>query len=238
MLAITEWQKCGLGLVWDATRKMLEVDVLLEELALSAQSLPLGSHERRMVLARLVQTIQNSGRLVHPLKGRFKGFYDEVYLEALQRLFLHLCERIEDFDPSRGTVLEWANFLLSRRFFISASREYLPVMPDGIDPKSIVRLSINDLDQDQRFSHYNQGNTIKGQEVRELLSSDPKGLFCKTHIVNRPEANFQRIALQRLDGFSWQEISAQLGVSVPTLSSFYQRALDKLGPILREYLAP
>ena len=79
---------------------------------------------------------------------------------------------------------------------------------------------------------------MKGQEVRELLISDPKGVFCKTHVVNRPEANFQRIALQRLDGFSWQEISGQLGVSIPTLSSFYQRALDKLGPILREYLTP
>ena len=222
----------------NATKKMLEVDVVLEDLALSAQSFPIGSHERRMVLAQLIQTIQLSERLVQPLKGRFKGFYDEVYLEALQRLFLYLCEHIEDFDPSRGTVLDWANFLLSRRFFVAASREYLPVMPAGVDPKSVVRLSIDDLEQHPRFNSHNQGKTMKGQEVRELLINDPKGVFGKTHIVNHPEANFQRIALQRLDGFSWQEISGQLGVSIPTLSSFYQRALDKLGPILREYLAP
>ena len=223
---------------WDMTREMLEIDVLLQELALSAQSLPIGSRERRMVLAKLVQTIQTSGRLGHPLKGRFKGFYNEIYLEALQRLFLHLCERIEDFDPKKGTVLDWANFLLSRRFMIAASREYLPVMPDGVDPKSVVRLSVSDLDHYPQFSHHNQSNAMQGQEVRELLISDPTGVFCQTHVANRPEANFQRIALQRLDGFSWQEISEQLGVSIPTLSSFYQRALDKLGPMLREYLTP
>ena len=222
----------------NSTKEMLEVDVFLEDLALSAQSFSMGSHERRMVLAQLIQTIQASGRLVQPLKGRFKGFYDEVYLDALQRLFLYLCEHIEDFDPSRGTVLEWANFLLSRRFFVAASREYLPVMPTGVDPKSIVRLSIDDLEQHPRLNSHGQGRTMKGQEVRDLLMNDPKGVFGKTHVVNHPEANFQRIALQRLDGFSWQEISMQLDVSIPTLSSFYQRALDKLGPILREYLAP
>ncbi|MEM9215885.1 MAG: sigma-70 family RNA polymerase sigma factor [Cyanobacteria bacterium P01_F01_bin.150] len=217
---------------------MLEVDELLEKLVLSAQSLPIGSHRRRIILTQLIRTLQESGRLAHPYKGRFKGFYDEVYLEALQRLFLHLCERIEDFDSNKGTVLEWVNFLLSRRFFIAASREYLPVMPDGVDPKSVVRLSINDLDQFQQFKHHSQGNTMKGQEVRELLNSDPTGVFSKTHIVNHPEASFQRIALQRLDGFSWHEISGQLDVSIPTLSSFYQRALDKLGPMLRDYLTP
>ncbi|NEP76340.1 MAG: hypothetical protein F6K29_33290 [Okeania sp. SIO2G5] len=111
-------------------------------------------------------------------------------------------------------------------------------MPTGVDPKSIVRLSIDDLEQHPRLHSHGQGRTMKGQEVRDLLINDPEGFFGETHVVNHPEANFQRIALQRLDGFSWQEISMQLGVSIPTLSSFYQRALEKLGPILREYLAP
>lgn len=218
--------------------EMIEIDERLENLALSAQSLPMGSQGRRMALAELIRVLQASGRLVRPLQGRFQGFYEDVYLEALQRLFLHLCERIEDFNPQRGTVLDWANFLLSKRFFIAASREYLPVVPGGIDPKSIVRLSVDDLDHYHPSGRYTQAATMKGREVRELLVSDPRGVFCKTHVLNRPDANFQWIALQRLDGFSWQEISKELDVSIPTLSSFYQRALNTLGPVLREYLNP
>lgn len=226
---------------WDTTREMLEADEFLderlEELALLAQSLPVGSVEWQKALAQLVKAIQNSGRLVRPRKGQFKGFYDDIYLDAQQRLFLHICERIEDFDPKRGTVMEWVNFLFGRRFFVAASHEYFPVMPTGLDPRSVVRLSIYEVEQYQPLTPHLQDTVMNGQVVREFLSSDPQGVFCKTHVVGCPGANFQRIAIQRLDGFSWQEISDQLGVPIPTLSSFYQRALEKLGPMLREYLA-
>ena len=216
----------------------LDVAVFLEKCALAAQRFPKGSDERRVMLARLLAVLESSGRLSRPRLGQFKGFYDDIYTEALQRLFLHICEHIDQFDPTRGSVLSWANFLLRHRFFVEASRDYYPTVPRGVDPKSIARLSVDDLDRHQLTDEGPWRVAVMCRDIRDFLVSDPQGMFRETHVQNRPDANFRRIALQRLDGFSWQEISTELEVSIPTLSSFYQRALDKLGPMLREYLSP
>ncbi|MEM8810556.1 MAG: sigma-70 family RNA polymerase sigma factor, partial [Cyanobacteria bacterium P01_G01_bin.38] len=63
------------------------------------------------------------------------------------------------------------------------------------------------------------------------------GVFRRTHILQKPEANFQYIALRFLGGYSWKEISADLDVKVVTLSSFYQRCLVKFAPVLKEYVS-
>ncbi|NET51115.1 MAG: sigma-70 family RNA polymerase sigma factor [Merismopedia sp. SIO2A8] len=163
--------------------------------------------------------------------------YEDIYLDALQRLFLHICEHIEEFDPDRGSVLAWANFLLHRRFFIDASREYTRAVPSGTNPVSVTRLSLDALSYYQPTNDDRQGSIAIYQEMRDLLTDDPQGVFRQAHIMNRPDATFQRIALRRLDGFSWHEISMELRVPVPTLSSFYQRTLNQLGSVLRGYLS-
>ncbi|MBP0012253.1 MAG: hypothetical protein J7545_07015 [Roseofilum sp. SBFL] len=47
----------------------------------------------------------------------------------------------------------------------------------------------------------------------------------KIHVKGHPRANLRILILRRLYGQSWQEISAFLRVSVPTLSSFYRRKM-------------
>jgi hypothetical protein len=54
--------------------------------------------------------------------------YEEIYAEAQQRLFLHLCEKIDQYNPELE-VMQWANFLMRRRFFIEASHDLTPVIP-------------------------------------------------------------------------------------------------------------
>ena len=75
------------------------------------------------------------------------------------------------------------------------------------------------------------------EELIECIQEDQEGLFKNTYITKKPNANFQFIALQILSGYSWKEISAQLGVKIPTLSCFYQRCLIKFAPKFKEYLA-
>ncbi|MCD8485317.1 MAG: hypothetical protein LRZ84_00820 [Desertifilum sp.] len=74
------------------------------------------------------------------------------------------------------------------------------------------------------------------QEIREYLQNDPEGKFSQVHISKNPRANFRAIALRYLEGRSWQEISNELNVGVSTLSSFYQRKLEKFAEHFREYL--
>jgi len=72
-------------------------------------------------------------------------------------------------------------------------------------------------------------------KVRQYIADDPKG-YCQKHIREHPEATFQEIALRRLVGESWQQISAELGIGIPTLSNFFQRRLKALAPEIRRYI--
>ena len=72
-------------------------------------------------------------------------------------------------------------------------------------------------------------------KVRQYIADDPKK-FCQKYIREHPEATFQEIALRRLGGESWQQISAALGIGIPTLSNFFQRSLKALAPEIRRYV--
>lgn len=215
---------------------MNDVDSHLKQLALEAQRHPPKTKRRQRALAKLLSAIQRSGKLTRPYRGQFYGFYEDIYAEAQQRLFCHICERIDEYDSQRE-VLQWANFLLQKRFFINASRDVMPTLPKGIDRKQITRLTIDDLDRNSPRELNAKNSPSLSQEVRQFIEEDPEGIFQKTHISDRPVANFQAIALKILSGYSWKEISAELNVKISTLSSFYQRCLTKFAPKFKEYLS-
>ncbi len=208
------------------------LDDRLKQLALSAQQYPAKSRERQRALAKLLSAIQSSKKLARPQAGQFQGFYQEIYAEALQRLFAHICDRIDDYTPDRGEVLQWINFLLSRRFFTEASREVMPTVYKGMDPKTTKFVTVEDLDRNIS----DEMNPQLSQELEQVINEDPEGLFQNTCVSGYPQATFQVLATRRLAGFSWQDISAELGVAIPTLSGFYQRSLVKFTPKLKEYL--
>lgn len=212
------------------------LDERLKQLAQEAQQHPPKSRERQRALTKLLSALQRSGKLVRPQRGQFQGFYQDIYAEAVQRLFTHICERIDEYNLERGEVLQWANFLLSRRFFIEASREVLPTVYKGMDARTIKRLTIEDLDRNSPSDVNPQLLPSLTQELEQTLEEDPEGLFQDAHIAEHPEASFKVLALKRLTGASWQDISSELGISIPTLSSFYQRSLNRFTPKLREYL--
>jgi hypothetical protein len=213
---------------------MNEIDHHLKQLAIEAQRQPPKTKQRQRALAKLISAIQQSGMLVHPYRGYFKGFYEEIYAEALQRLFFHICERIDEYDPQRE-VLQWANFLLKRRFFIDAARTIMPT--DSSNSQQIKRLSLDDLDKNNPLEFNLQLVPSLSQEVIQCIESDPEGIFKEAHVSNKPAANFQFLAMRILAGYSWKEISAELGIKIPTLSSFYQRCLTRFAPKFKEYLS-
>jgi len=213
-----------------------EVDKQLKQLAIEAQQHPPKSELRQQALAKLLSAIQQSGKLVHPRQGQFQGFYEEIYAEALQRLFYFMCEQIDRYNPEKE-VLQWVNFLLKQRFFIEASREVLPLLPNGIRNGHFTRLTIEDLDR----NHLNEANPqltpLLSEEVIQCLEEDPEGIFQAACVADNAAANFQYLAMSRAAGYTWKEISAELGMTISTLSSFYKRSLTKFAPRIREYLS-
>jgi len=212
------------------------LDERLKHLAMEAQQHPPKSQARQRALSQLLNAISQSKRLSRPRRDQFQKFYEEVYAEAVQRLFAYVCEKIDRYSPDRGEVLQWVNFLLNQRFFIEASREVLPVVFQGIDPKQIQCITIDDLDRNNPSEVNPQLIPSLSQEVMQCLEDDPEGLFQAAYVANFPNANFQVLALRRLTGYSWQEISSELNISAQTLSSFYQRSLIKFTPKFKEYL--
>lgn len=215
---------------------MKEIDQQLKQFAIEAQRQPPKTKQRQQALAKLLSAMQQSGMLTRPYRGYFQGFYEEIYAEALQRLFCHLCERIEEYDSQRE-VLQWANFLLKKRFFIEAARTIMPTVHKSANSRSTTRLSIDDLDRNNPLEINPQLAPSLSQEVMEFIETDPDGFFKSTHVSNHPAANFQFLAMKIIAGYSWKEISAELGIKIPTLSSFYQRCLTKFAPKFKEYLS-
>lgn len=216
---------------------MTDYDQHLQQLVRQAQKHPAQSAQQRLALTNLIHTLKQSGKLTRPMAGAFPGLYNAIYDEALQRLFVHICSRIDTYDPQKGNVLQWVNFLLSRRFFIEASRDVFPTLPKGINPKDVTRLSLDELDRHNPSDLNPYLIPSAGEELRRYIEEDPDQLLRSVHVENCPIATFQWLALKRLDGFSWKELAVELDSRIPTLSSFYQRTLKKFSPKFRDYLS-
>lgn len=201
-----------------AFRQVLD-DSLLKQLALEIQPLPAQSEVRQHLLGELIQAIRLSGRMCRPHRQKFvPAFYELLYEEAVSETLLYICRHLDKYDPQRGKdkkFMTWVNFHLDK--FVIECRRKFSGLETGFFPflKEIEKMAtpedpfpLSDL-------------------VREYLEADTEALFSNTKIANRPDANFRAIALARLAGKSWEEISLELGILIPTLSSFYQRCCRK-----------
>ena len=67
------------------------LDERLKHLAMEAQQHPPKSQARQRALSQLLNAISQSKRLSRPRRDQFQKFYEEVYAEAVQRLFAYVC---------------------------------------------------------------------------------------------------------------------------------------------------
>ncbi len=202
-----------------------EINVLLQQLASTAQQYPHLAEQRQLALTKLVNTIVQSGRLYHPQRSQFSGdVYEDIYNEALQELLLYICQNIDKYNPERGSVITWVNVLLERRFFKEAVRKYF-------GHKNVTNITDADLD--------NLASPEEPQDITKILIEciklDPEDIFKKEHIRKYPQANFQALAKQRILGKSWQEIAVEYNLSISTLTSFYYRCLNRFADKIKTY---
>lgn len=204
-------------------------DEYLTRLAIEAQQHPSNSKARRLALTQLTNGLLNSGRLVYPrAPGLSPEKYRDYRAEALQNLFYYICQEIDRYDSDRAPVLRWVNVLLDRRFFrevsqgeTQRSQNFFPQPFD--DNQLTLRETQRLLDEDQPFL---------SERVRRCLEDDLDGCFRARHLKDRPTVTFQRLALRRLDGYQWREISEETGIKTSTLSDFYRRCLQSFAPIV------
>jgi hypothetical protein len=214
----------------------------LRDLALEAQRHPRGSPERQKAVGCLLGVIQQSGKLCRPrVPQHLTGSYSEIYAIARQQLFCYIFDKIDNYKAERGEVMQWVNFLLTKRF-PDAIREL--TQPGQKFPwQNVQRITADDLDEVenwlfQKSTTVSQSSSPLAADLREYLESDPDEILQGICVKNNPHATFQAIAIAIADGRSWKQISEEFNVKIPTLSSFYQRNLKKFIPQFQAYLSP
>lgn len=192
----------------------------LTNLAINAQKcLPL-TDKRKEALTKLVIEVLHSGKLWKPNKE----FNEHVYEDAVQELFLFVCQRIDNYNPERAPFIVWVNMLLFKRFTRVSRKEYVRKITSVCD----FNISVDEIALPEEAPNLEE-------MIAEYISLDPLGIFRNEYIKNFPNANFQYIDRRRRAGDKWKTISADLGIeNFSTVSNFYYRSFKKFTSIFRE----
>jgi hypothetical protein len=202
-------------------RSMKEAESQLHQLVQQACSHPPGSAERQKNLTKIIRLIKN----------RLWKESTLYYEDALQQTWVYFCHNIcegntgEPYNPRRSTVVTWLNHYLKRRlqdFYIDAQKQQAKtVPPQGITSRSgEVEETVDPVDNIEATPDV----PPMLEEVRKLVETDLGGELRRTYISGHPHVTAQVLILRRLPPeTSWKALAQELGLSVSTLSSFYQR---------------
>ncbi len=207
---------------------MDEFKAQILQLVREACQQPRDSLERKRKLNKIIYLIQKSGKLL-----RVNGVPDAE--EALQQTWIYFCQNLceattakEAYNPDKGCVTSWLNIYLNyrlkdiyRKIKETQLKTISPITGENgeeIDPIDLIPV------RDEPYP------IIK--DIQEWLTTEAKKLQ-RIHISDRPDVNCQVLIERRfILEVAWKEISRDFGVSIPTLSGFYQR---KCLPILEEF---
>lgn len=206
----------------------------LQQLAIEAQRHPPQAELRQYALRELVEAIQLSGKLF--LSAYYRTLFSPqfsqlVYDDAVNQTLTYVCEKIDNFNPQRAQFMTWVNNIVLKNNFIKCSKDFNRSQEESLPSlEALERMAA--AQEKKNFPQEEDRYTI----IRHYIEEDADRIFEKEHIKNRPDATFKSIALATLDGKSWPEISRQLGIKVPTLSSFFRRCCKKFSLTIKEDL--
>ena len=210
----------------NAFRKVLD-DTQLQGLALAAQQSESQTEERHYALRELLEAIRLSGRLCRPHSSKIPArFYNLIYEEAVNQTLLYVWQKIDKYDPQKGktgNLITWLNFRLDK-LVIESWNDFL---------SHAELFSAEDIDNLPLV----EKPPSLGELIREYIEEDAGDIFKHQHIKDCPDANFQSIALARISGESWKDISAKFGgIKVAALSNLFRRSCKKFAHKFGEYL--
>lgn len=198
--------------------QMILDNAKLKKLALAAQSAPPNSGLRSYALRELVKAIKLSQKLIRSRQhGSSPKFEKLIYEEAVTETLAYVCTKIELYDPERGNkkFMNWVNFKLEKTL-IKCRQQFSRPYPIEIS-----------CWPDLENIGYKNNQPNLSDLLYQYIEEDSEARFKSVFIQGHPQANFKNIALARLSGHTWKEISQELQLSISTLSSFFQRNCQK-----------
>ncbi|MEO1299390.1 MAG: sigma-70 family RNA polymerase sigma factor, partial [Cyanobacteria bacterium J06636_16] len=159
------------------------------------------------------------------------------YQDALQQTWIYFCQNLCEgktgraYDPEQANVVTWLNAYLKRRLqdgYISVQKQRATIA-SGFPTGSDAEERVDPVDQLPAQPDIPPLLT----DVKAWAEANPDQVLTRTHLTNQSQITCQYLILKRLPpGVPWKKLAAELGVSVGTLSSFYQR---QCLPLLREF---
>lgn len=182
-----------------------------QQLVADACRHPAGSRPRQRYLTQLIREVSPS------LWRESTPYYGDALQQTWEYFCKHLCDR---YDASRAGIATWLNNHLRWRLtdlrnsaYEEAKREYRPrptSTGEELDP--IAQIPAPEYTPPLL------------EVVRAWAEADVDGDLRATHVRGCPQANCQLLILKRLPPeTSWEDLSLELGRSISTLSTFYQR---------------
>jgi hypothetical protein len=181
-------------------------------------------YQRRRALNCLVTLMQRSGRL-----WRGGGSVELGDLaEAESRTWLYFCRNLTEYDASQSSVIHWYNTILRYRL--------LDVYRERTGYTKIFKPPILDENGELMFDH----DPAAPSECRDILGHVHQGLeenraaFEAIHMRDRPHIHCYCLIRARLpdQDIPWKELADKFGVSISSLSGFYQK---KCWPLLENF---
>ena len=181
---------------------------------------------RQQALTQIIRTIER----------QLWREYIDGYEDALQQTWLYFCRNIceattgQKYDPNRANLVTWLNNYLTRR-----------VQDLRIDKYEKIRTFTDSLKLGKDGELIDVIDTIPAapdippllKDLQTWVQADADGTLQSTYIKGHPQANCQLLILRRLPPeTSWDSLSNELGISISTLSAFYQRRCQ---PILHNF---
>ncbi len=197
------------------------LEELLRRLVEEACGQPPGSQQRQKLLTQVIRL--TSGKLWRE--------NTPFYQDALQQTWLYFCRNLcesttgQAYDSDLGSIVTWLNVYLRRRlqdFYRNQQRQQARTVSVNFS-QSRSGEDTGILDPVDNLSAEPDVPPIL-EEIRSWVETDPDGELSRTHIQGRPDVTCQVLILKRLPPeVGWKELSIEFGLSVSTLSSFYQR---------------
>jgi DNA-directed RNA polymerase specialized sigma24 family protein len=197
------------------------LDQQLRQLVEDACQHPAGSPDRQKRMTQIIRMV--SGKL----------WKENVpyYQDALQQTWVYFCQNLceaatgERYNPDRSTVTTWLNYYLRRRlqdFYHRTQKQQAQIVSPQV--RSSRSGDSNDvLDPVDSLPARPDVPPIL-DEVRAWVEADASGELRRVHIEGHPQVNCRELILRRLPPeTSWKELAEEFGLTVSTLSSFYQR---------------
>jgi RNA polymerase sigma-70 factor (ECF subfamily) len=156
-------------------------------------------------------------RALHPTVARFVARRVPVRADAedlVARTFTRMVERLDSYDPERGTPEAWV-LTMARSIVIDHQRRHAKVV--ALTPATLEARESGDA------SCYQPLESVARDQARELLRSAV--LACSA-------GERELLTLRFGDGLRHREIAAILGISEPAVRKRLSRVLSKLRELL------